>query len=87
LKNVLNDSYELFLSKFVYYFESAFPIKTYYKKEEVKNSKCKIEGIKVSCPSMSFVNNLKRNLPLTRKVFNYINKCHSIHKRVIYEEK
>jgi hypothetical protein len=86
-ENDLNESYKLFFSKFVYYFESAFPIKTYYKKEEVKNSKCIIKGIKVSCQSMRFGNNLKRNLTLTRKVLNYINKYHLIYKRVISEEK
>ena len=84
--NDLNDSYKLFLSKFVYYYESAVAIKTYYKKEEVKDRKCIIKGIKVSCQSMIFINNLKRNLNLIRKVLNYIDKYHSIYKRVISEE-
>jgi len=67
LNNDLNVSYKLFFSTFVYYFESASPIKTYCKKEEFKISKCVIKGIKVSCQSMRFVNYLKRNLTLTRK--------------------
>ena len=87
LINDLNDSYKLFFIKFVYYFESAFPIKTYYKKEDFKNIKCRIKGIKASCQNMRFVNNLKRNLSLTRKILNYINKYHSIYKTVISEEK
>jgi len=36
---------------------------------------------------MRFVNYLKRNLTLTRKVLHYIDKYHSIYKRVIFEEK
>jgi hypothetical protein len=87
LKNDLNDIYKLFLSKFIYYFETAIPTKAYYKKEEVENSKRIIKGIKVLCQSMSFVNNVNRHLILTRKVLNYINKYHSIYKRVISEEK
>jgi len=33
LINNLNDLYKLFLSKFMYYLASAFPIMTYYKKK------------------------------------------------------
>jgi hypothetical protein len=60
LNNGLNDSYKSLLSKFVYYFESYFPLKTYYKKE-VKNSRYIVKRIKVSCQSRRFVNNLNRN--------------------------
>jgi hypothetical protein len=37
LINYLNNLYKLFLSKFVYYLESAFPIITYYKKKAKSN--------------------------------------------------
>ena len=36
---------------------------------------------------MRFLNNFKINLTLTSEVFNYINRCHSIYKKVIYERK
>ena len=36
---------------------------------------------------MRFLNNFMRNLTLTSEVFNYINRYHSIYKRVIYERK
>ena len=45
------------------------------------------KGIKVSYQRMRFLNNFKRNLTLTSEVFNYINRCHSTYKRVIYEAK
>jgi hypothetical protein len=66
LNNGLNASYKSLLSKFVYYFESDFPLKTHYKKG-LKNSRCIVKGIKVSCQSMRFVNNLNINLTPTGK--------------------
>ena len=36
---------------------------------------------------MRFVNNLRRNSTLTSEVFNYINRCYLIYKRVISEAK
>jgi hypothetical protein len=49
----LNVSYNLFLSKFMYYLESAFPIITYYMKR-AKSNKWITTGIKVSCHRMRF---------------------------------
>ena len=43
------------------------------------------KGIKVWFQRIRFLNNFKRNLTLTREVLNYINRYHSIYKRVTSE--
>ena len=84
--NNLNDLYKLFLSKFIYYHESAFSVITYCKKE-AKSSRWITKGIKVSCRRMRFLNSLKSSVTLTSEVLNYINRYHLIYKRVISEAK
>jgi hypothetical protein len=61
----LNDIYNLFLNKFIYYLENSLPIKTYYKKEAT-TSRWITKGIKASCHRMRFLNKLKRNLTLVK---------------------
>ena len=79
LINNLNNLYKLFLSKFIYYLESAFSV-TYYKKK-AKSIRWITKGMKVSCHRMRFLNNLKRNPSSTSEVLNYINRYHLIYKK------
>jgi hypothetical protein len=76
----------LFLSKFIYYHESAFAIITYYKKKAKSNRRITKE-IKVTHHRMRFLNNLQRNSTLTSEVSNYIYRYHLVYKTVFSETK
>jgi hypothetical protein len=77
-KNV-NELYQLFISNFLYYFNRAFPLKL------TMNNSWISRGIKVSCQKMSFLNNLKQRMSLSRDALSYINRYHRIYKRDISE--
>jgi hypothetical protein len=84
-KNV-DELYQLFINKFLYYFTRAFPLKL-VKKRDKRNNLWISRGIKVSCKKMRLLNNLKQKMPLSRDTLIYINRYHRIYKRVISEAK
>jgi hypothetical protein len=84
-KNV-DELYQLFINKFLYYFTTVFPLKL-VKKRDKKNKLWISRGIKVSCQKMRLLNNLKHRMPLSRDTLIYINRYHRIYKRVISEAK
>jgi hypothetical protein len=76
-KNV-NELYQLFINKFLYYFNRAFPLKLTMKRN-IKNNSWISRGIKVSCQKMRFLNNLIHRMSL-RDALSYINRYHRIYK-------
>jgi hypothetical protein len=84
-KNV-NEVYQIFLNKFLYYFVRAFPLKLVMKREH-KNNAWISSGIRVSCQKMRFLNHVKHRSALSRDSLNYINRYHRIYKKVILAAK
>jgi hypothetical protein len=84
-KNVYEQS-QLFINKFLYYFNRAFPLKLTMKRDIKKNSWIS-RLIKVSCQKMRFLNNQKYSVSLSRHALSYINRYHRIYRQVISEAK
>jgi hypothetical protein len=82
----MNGKYKQFIKKFLDYFNKAFPPKL-TRKRESKDKFWISKGIIVSCQKMTFLNNLKQRIALSKKSLSYINGYHRIYKCVISEGK
>jgi hypothetical protein len=68
----------------LYYFNIAFPLKSYYVREPNRN-RWITQGLKISSKRMCFLNSLRKNKNLTKDTQDDITRYRVIHKRVIRE--
>jgi hypothetical protein len=71
LTNNVNESYNLFLNRFLGYFRRAFPKKI---KKVDKNNNWITRGIKILCQKMRFLKSLKAKVTISRDALHYIER-------------
>jgi hypothetical protein len=83
---ILNNTYLMFLDRFLDYFNLSFPLKL-YKQKDVHNNGWITSGIKKSSQKMRLLNYLKCKVNLSKNALIFIMRYQNIYKQVIYNAK
>ena len=86
IQDDVNESFNIFMTTFVYYFNIAFPLKNCYLHNKTKN-KWITKGLKISKNKLRILNELKRFNQISNESRLYISKYQLMYKHLVKEAK